>query len=145
MKHTKLSRREAVGSLATAATSLSAGVFTGVAAQTSMAANEKLQIACIGVANRASSNLKGVSGQAIVAICDIDDVYLDRVTTAQGSGKEQKPPMLPAARQYNDYREMIEKEVGKVDAVVVSTADHHHVPASIRAIRKGMQDRKSVV
>ncbi|MEO1993351.1 MAG: Gfo/Idh/MocA family oxidoreductase, partial [Pirellulales bacterium] len=138
MKQTKLSRRRAVGSLATAVTSLSAGVFSGVTARTSMAANEKLQIACIGVANRASANLKGVSSQAIVAICDIDDVYLDRVATAQGTGEEKTPPMLPDARQYHDYREMIEKEVGRVDAVVVSTADHHHVPASIRAIRKGM-------
>ena len=133
MNHAKCSRRAAIGSLATG---LSAGFFTGVAARPSMAANEKLQIACIGVANRASANLKGVSSQAIVAVCDIDDVYLDRITTARGKGKT--PPILPKARQYHDYREMIEKEVGRVDAVVVSTADHHHVPASIRAIRKGM-------
>ncbi|MGI9448130.1 MAG: gfo/Idh/MocA family oxidoreductase, partial [Pirellulales bacterium] len=71
MNHAKCSRRAAIGSLAT---SLSAGFFTGVATRPSMAANEKLQIACIGVANRASANLKGVSSQAIVAVCDIDDV-----------------------------------------------------------------------
>ena len=33
---------------------------------------------------------------------------------------------------------MIDREKGKVDAVVVATADHSHAPASIRAIRAGM-------
>ncbi|MEI6538859.1 MAG: Gfo/Idh/MocA family oxidoreductase, partial [Planctomycetota bacterium] len=34
-------------------------------------------------------------------------------------------------------REMIEAEGDKIDAVVIGTADHHHAPASIRAIRAG--------
>ena len=45
---------------------------------------------------------------------------------------------FPDARKYADYREMIEKEVGKIDAVMVGTPDHHHAPASIRAIRAGL-------
>ena len=138
MSHAKLSRRAAVGSLATGAAGLATGFFTGVGARPSMAANEKLQIACVGVANRATANINGISSEAIVSVCDIDDVYLDRITGAQSTGKEKSTPVLAEARRYHDYREMIDKEDGKVDAVVVSTADHHHVPASIRAIRKGM-------
>ena len=83
MSHAKLSRRAAVGSLATGAAGLATGFFTGVGARPSMAANEKLQIACVGVANRASANINGISSEAIVAVCDIDDVYLDRITGAQ--------------------------------------------------------------
>lgn len=32
---------------------------------------------------------------------------------------------------------MIEAEGDRIDAVVIGTADHHHAPASIRAIRAG--------
>ncbi len=120
-------RRQVLKSLSAGGAGLVAGVFTGTAARPSLAANDKLQIACIGTANRATANIDGVAGQAIVAVCDIDDTYLD-------AAKKR----FPDARGYVDYRELIEKETGKVDAVVVSTADHNHAPASIRAIRKKM-------
>jgi predicted dehydrogenase len=44
---------------------------------------------------------------------------------------------FPAARAYRDYREMLDKEANKIDAVVVATADHHHAPATVRALRAG--------
>ncbi len=138
MRSSAISRRAALKSLSSATAGLSVGVFTGVAPRASLAANDKLQIACIGTANRATANVDGVAGQAIVALCDIDDNYLFRLTKPQGEPGTERPARFPDARVYNDYRELIEKEVGKVDAVVVSTADHHHVPASIRAVRKGM-------
>ncbi|MBM4059153.1 MAG: Gfo/Idh/MocA family oxidoreductase, partial [Planctomycetes bacterium] len=123
----RLSRRQVVKVLAAGPL---VGVFSGIGPRVSLAANDKLQIACIGVANQAGANLNAVAGQAIVALCDIDDTHLERLTAPQ--------PRFPGARVYNDYRELIDKEVGKVDAVVVSTADHHHVPASIQAVRKKM-------
>lgn len=138
MRSPIVSRRAALKSLSSATAGLSVGVFTGVAPRVSLAANDKLQIACIGTANRAAANVDGVAGQAIVALCDIDDNYLSRLTKPQGEAGKERTARFPDARGYNDYRELIEKEVGKVDAVVVSTADHHHVPASIRAVRKGM-------
>ena len=131
----RVSRRAALQSFSVGAAGLSAGVFTGLAPRPSLAANDKLQIACIGVANRASENVGGVAGQAIVALCDIDDTYLDRLIKPQGEPGKETPARFPDARVYNDYRELIEKETGKIDAVVVSTADHHHVPAAIRAVR----------
>src|SRR6476660_3882562 len=39
----------------------------------SISPNEKLNIGAIGVAGRAGDDLKEVSGQNIVALCDIDD------------------------------------------------------------------------
>lgn len=92
---------------------------------------EKLNIACIGTANRAGDDLMGVMTENIVAICDVDSSYLNRAA-AMLSEKNKLSP-----RTYADYREMIESEGDKVDAVVVGTADHHHAPASIRAIRAG--------
>ncbi|NBW87707.1 MAG: gfo/Idh/MocA family oxidoreductase, partial [Planctomycetia bacterium] len=123
-----VSRRHALRSLSAGVAGLSAGVFSGTAPRPALAASDKLRIAIIGTANRAGENINGVAGQEIAAVCDIDDTYL-----AQAKGR------FPAARAYVDYRELIEQEAGKIDAVVVSTADHHHAPASIRAIRRKMQ------
>jgi predicted dehydrogenase len=110
-----------------AATALSAGLFRGFSfADDSASANQLLNIACIGTANRAAADVEGVKSQSIVALCDIDKNYLDRAAAE-----------FPGARTYRDYREMIEQEADKIDAVVVATADHNHAPATIRAIRKG--------
>ncbi len=84
-----------------------------------------LRLGIVGVANRASANLSAVSSQSIEALCDVDANHLKGVT-----GK------YPNARVYTDYREMLEQEKD-LDGVVVSTPDHHHAPATIRAIQKG--------
>jgi len=109
-----------------AATTVASGVWSQLAVANSVSANEKLHIACVGVANRAAADIEGVKGEALVALCDVDQNYLDQ-------GHEQ----FPDARLYADYREMIAQEGDRIDAVVVGTPDMHHAPASIRAIRAG--------
>ena len=127
IKQPSLSRRRFLktASVGTAAT-LAAGVWTSASVAQSKSSLQLLNIACIGTANRAKADIDGVKGESIVALCDVDRNYLDRASTE-----------FPTARTYADYREMIEQEGSKIDAVVVGTADHHHAPASIRAIRKG--------
>ena len=143
------SRRSAIKTLAAGVAGLSGGVFTVASARPSTAANDMLQVACIGVANRAAANVDGVAavpGVQIVALCDIDDTFMNRQTkpivrkVKEGDKEVEKeiPARFPDVRTYIDYRELIEKEAGTVDAVVVSTADHHHAPAAIRAMRKKM-------
>ncbi len=90
-----------------------------------MSPNDKLKIGVIGVANRAAANLGGVSGEEITALCDIDDHYLGRAAEAH-----------PGAARYHDFRDMLERE--RLDAVVVSTADHTHAPATLMALELGM-------
>jgi len=109
------------------AAALSSGVWSELAPAQSTSPNEKLSIACIGTANRAAADVGGVEGENIVALVDIDKNYLDRAATK-----------FPNARTYADYREMLDKEASKLDAVVVATADHNHAPAAIRAIRAGL-------
>ena len=41
-----------------------------------LSSNEKLNIGVVGVANRGGSNLRGVAGENIVALCDVDETYL---------------------------------------------------------------------
>ena len=125
--HKHYSRRQVLKTLTASGAGLAAGVWSSLAPRQSVAANDKLQIACIGTANRGGNNVDDVANQAVVAVCDIDDTYLERA--------KQR---FPEARFYNDYRELLGAEVGKVDAVVVSTADHNHAPATLRAIRNKM-------
>lgn len=86
--------------------------------------NDRLNIGIIGTANRAQSNIRGVSSQNIVAVCDIDDNYLSDI-------KER----FPAARSYNDFRKLLEQK--NIDAVVISTADHTHAAATVAALKSG--------
>jgi predicted dehydrogenase len=87
-------------------------------------ANDKLNIAVVGVAGRGGDNLNGVASQNIVALCDIDDQRL--------GGAAQR---FPSAKTYNDFRKMLEQP--GIDAVVVSTPDHTHAPVAIAAMKAG--------
>jgi len=112
---------------ASGAAVLAAGVWSEVAAQESNSPNEKLRILCVGTANRAAANISEITSQELVALCDVDKNYLD-----------QAAAQFKNARTYADYREMIAKEAGKADALLVATADHHHAPATIRGIQAGL-------
>ncbi|MEZ6033637.1 MAG: Gfo/Idh/MocA family oxidoreductase [Planctomycetaceae bacterium] len=121
-------RTSAAGSAAV----LSSSLFVSTAgAKPSRSLLEKLNIACIGTANRAAEDVNGVMGENIVAIVDVDSNYLNKSKSMLLEKNHLEP------RCYADYREMIEAEGDKIDAVVIGTPDHHHAPASIRAIRAG--------
>jgi len=88
-------------------------------------ANERLNIGAIGVGGRGRSDLAAVSTESIVALCDIDEERL---------GAAAK--LHPGAKLYHDYRELLEQE--NLDAVVVATPDHHHAPATMRAMQRDL-------
>jgi predicted dehydrogenase len=88
--------------------------------------SEKLNIACIGIGGRGGDNVKGVSGENIVALCDVD---LRRATKNFAN--------FPQAKQYRDYRKMLDEMHKSIDAVVISTPDHSHAVAAMAAIRRG--------
>jgi len=123
----KFSRRDFLKVSGASAATISSGVWSELPAAESKSPNSKLNIACVGTANRAAADIQGVASENIFALCDVDKNYLDRAAAK-----------FPDAHTYADYREMIEKEAPKLDAVVVGAADHHHAPATIRAIRAGL-------
>ena len=90
------------------------------------APSEKLNIACIGVGGRGGSNLNGVSGESIVALCDVD-------TRRAGKAFDK----CPQAKRYQDFRKMLDEMDSQIDAVVVSTPDHTHAVACMAAIKRG--------
>jgi predicted dehydrogenase len=87
--------------------------------------NAKLNIGAIGVGGRGGGDLDAVSTENIVALCDID------ANTLTGAANR-----FPDAKKYADYRELIEQT--NLDAVVIGTPDHHHAPATVRALKRGL-------
>jgi len=126
IKGSKTSRRQflhgATGALA-AFTIVPRHVLAGAA---TAAPGEKLNIACIGVGGRGGANLNGVSGENIVALCDVDE---------QQAGKAFEK--YPGVKRYRDFRKMLDEMDNKIDAVTVSTPDHTHAVACMDAIRRG--------
>lgn len=114
--------------LATSAASglITAGYFSSCSAKESTSPNERLNLACIGTANQAAYDIGECKHEHIAVLCDVDANYI-----------EQNLKTFTDARTYVDYREMLEKEADKIDAVIVATPDHHHAPATMRAIRAG--------
>lgn len=95
------------------------------------------------VKNRAKNNtLKNWLEQeylniAITGICDVFDLHARKgIETASNRTRPggDIAPELPVKR-YRTYQEMLDDK--DIDAVVVSTPDHHHARISIEAIRAG--------
>lgn len=91
--------------------------------------NRKINHACIGVGGMGWHDLQNFMGHPnvqIVAICDVDANNLKRAAD-----------ILPGARTYTDWRELLRKEGGKIDSVNVTVPDHNHFIISFEAIREG--------
>jgi predicted dehydrogenase len=87
--------------------------------------NERLNLGVIGVDNQGAYNLKNVSSENIVALCDVD-------TARAGKAREAHPK----AQFFQDFRKLV--EVKGLDAVVVATPDHTHAVAALAAIGAGL-------
>ena len=89
-------------------------------------ANNKLNIAGIGVGGQGGSDINAVSSENIAFLCDVD------LNRASGTIKR-----YPNAKIYRDFRVMLEKEARNIDAVVIGAPDHIHAPAAIMAMKMG--------
>jgi predicted dehydrogenase len=99
----------------------------GLALRESRAANEKVNIAIIGAGGQGGSNLGSLANLGnIVALCDVDE-------GRAASGFKR----FPEAKKYHDFRKMLDEMQKSIDAVVVSTPDHCHAPASVMAMKLG--------
>ena len=104
-----------------------AGFWLGAARKAHSASpNEKLNIACIGVGGRGGANVGGVSGENIVALCDVDEKRAGR-----------KFQSFEKARKYQDFRKMLDEMDKVIDAVVISTPDHTHFHPARQAMLMG--------
>ena len=100
----------------------------------SVAPSERITIGFIGVGGHGRAvNLTNFLGNAdaqAVAVCDVDanncNIARDMVNKKYGNKD---------CSTYNDFRKIIERN--DIDAVMISTPDHWHVPISIAAAKAG--------
>jgi predicted dehydrogenase len=119
---TSLTRRQFIKQ--TALATAGAVVIGGQGFARKLSPNDKLNLGIIGVAHRGGENLKAVTGENIVALCDIDANFL------AAAAKQ-----FPQAKTYNDYRRLLDQK--NIDAVVISTADHTHAVITLAALKSG--------
>lgn len=95
---------------------------------------EKLNIGVIGVGGKGWSDWMPMfeNGENIVALCDVDRGPIDKALAEI----EKKGLKASEVKCYSDYRKMLD-ECKNLDAVTVSTPDHTHAPAAIRAMKLG--------
>lgn len=119
-------RRDFLKTAGAAGAALSLGVWSDSPANALGSPNEKLNIAVIGAGGRGAANVSEVAGENIVALCDVDE--------RRAGATYQR---YPGAKKFYDFRRMLDKMDHDIDAVVVSTPNHIHVPASVMAMRRG--------
>lgn len=89
----------------------------------------KLKHACIGVGGMGNYDLQNFLSHPnveIVALCDVDENSLKK------AGE-----LIPGARLYTDWRELLKKEKNNIDSVNVTVPDHNHFIIAMTAIRDG--------
>jgi predicted dehydrogenase len=89
-------------------------------------ADKRLRTAHIGLGGMGQADLASISIHSnvdVVALCDVDSTVLATVSAK-----------FPNAKTYKDYRVMLKEMSKDIDAVIVSTPDHSHAPASMMAM-----------
>src|SRR5688572_9367573 len=121
-----LSRRELLESLGIAAAGLVTAGYSATAK--GLAANETLTVGCIGTGGRCRKlmqSLQTIPGVKIVAVCDFWDQHL-----AEGRKLAQADAFAT-----KDYRALLDRK--DIDAVLIGTPDHWHVPITVEACAAG--------
>lgn len=108
----------------------------------SVAPSNRITVGMIGVGRQVLAyNLPFFISQPdcqIVALCDVDrwrlEVTEERTASYYGE-KKNRCPKIPQCPRHVDFREVLDRQ--DVDAVMISTPDHWHVPMSLLAVRAG--------
>jgi predicted dehydrogenase len=103
--------------------------------------SNRITIGMIGMGRQAYySNLKSflsASDTQVIAACDVDEWRLDNAKKAieKHYAKEQASGKFKGCSIYKDFRELLART--DIDAVMISTPDHWHVPMAIAAAKAG--------
>jgi predicted dehydrogenase len=93
-----------------------------------LGANDRIRLGAIGTGGRCRSLLSALAkggGNELVAVCDVYETH-------RGGAKQQ---FAPDAKEYGDYRQMLDRN--DIDAVIIASPDHWHVPMAIDAVKAG--------
>jgi predicted dehydrogenase len=136
MKQPNISRRQFCQRAVAAAAAPYVITSNALGAAGSVPPSDRIAMGFIGLGGHGiGRNLNMFLGQADaqpVVFCDVDSSFLDKAmqTTRQRRGDDSF-----SCPTTGDWREVIARD--DVDAVMISTPDHWHVPMSVAAIRAG--------
>jgi predicted dehydrogenase len=125
-EHTR-SRREFLEFIGGAGAA-TAGTLANLESARGYSANDTIEVACLGTGGRCRTLMKSlaqVPGVRIAAVCDIYDAHLDAA----------KKLADPKAISTKHYRELLDRK--DIDAVLIGSPDHWHVPMSVDACNAG--------
>ena len=126
MSTNSITRRRFVGGVAAATASvtlLPSGHLFGAKAP-----SKRINVAQIGAGGKGWTDVRmsEKAGGTIVALCDVDSRRASKAFS-----------QYPKAGRFKDFRKMLDTMGKDIDAVVVSTPDHTHAVAAMRAITMG--------
>ena len=128
MKYSRnLTRRAFVRTTGTAITAITILPRHVVAGSGEIPPSERINLAAIGAGGMGGSDLETLGPNTnVIALCDVDS------QRASGSFKK-----FPNAKQFQDFRKMLDAVEKEIDAVLVATPDHCHAVAAMAAIKRG--------
>jgi predicted dehydrogenase len=124
MPHPITRRRFLQKSAALSAAVTAAGPL--IAEDRKVSANEKLNLALIGVGGQGMFSLGNIAHENVVALCDVDSQRDDVVRARKAH---------PHAQFFQDFRRVL--DLKNVDAVAIATPDHWHAIPAVQAMKAG--------
>ncbi|MEX2213063.1 MAG: Gfo/Idh/MocA family oxidoreductase [Phycisphaeraceae bacterium] len=129
-----LTRRAALGSLAAGSAALAFPLYLPSRLFGENAPSKQITLGFIGVGlHGLGHNLNQTLQQPDAKVLAVCDVYASRAEKAQRYVKSRDKS--EDCKTYSDFREVLARK--DIDAVVISTPDHWHVPLSLAAARAG--------
>ncbi|TCP34733.1 Gfo/Idh/MocA family oxidoreductase [Sphingomonas sp. BK235] len=128
--------------LAGAAATAMAGALPGAAqAARRRKAGDKINIAVIGAGGMGAANASRLTGENIVAACDVDFDHVAKSLLGRDGNTNPERVALRAAydkaERFSDYRQLFDKRKD-IEAVLIATPDHHHAVAAKMAMERGL-------
>jgi hypothetical protein len=124
--NTHINRRRFIAGAAVSGAGLL--VLRNSASASSYQANERLNIALVGIGSRGRHFLRAIPrmGENLVALCDVNQRQMEATSND-----------FPAVRRYRDFRKMLDAMDHQIDAVIVATPVHTHAVIATAAMKRG--------
>lgn len=139
MQKPKLNRRSFIQKSAAGISGLALSPTILTSACSWQGANDRILLGHIGVGQRGTNELRNymlpLEGSRSVAICDVFRDRRENGTELTRQFYKLQGMSAPECESYLDFGELLERK--DIDAVHITTPDHWHVLAAIRAARAG--------
>jgi predicted dehydrogenase len=131
---TDVSRRDFLktGAAASIGMTLGAHAFTAASYGNILGANERVQVAVIGLRNRGLTHIQSIctNPNAVVThVCDVDQRYL------QAGAESARKLSGSMPKKIKDVRVLLES--AEIDAITIATPEHWHTPMALMGLKAG--------